>query len=387
MVDIERDLADCVGAIYQAGSGDGSWLEVGERICRLLNAQRALLTLGEPGGPSNLLMPSDGSEVAYAAHFHTADPYAAQARRDFAEARDHHLGNAKLGAELVAESDFLRSEYYSDFARHHERRHMIGGMAGLTEATPVLVFRGERAGAFDMTHVRLLRMLMPHVQRGIELRQRLGRQTQSVSLTRAVLDGLTVGVGIVDAGLKIHFINDMAHRHIAGSHSGLVVVRSGLPVGSAVHLGAMGREEAGRLRRLVLSATSGGAGGAMRMEGRDGSMLAVMVAPAPPGLASDVRGSETGEALAIIILRPLDRRVSPRMDVLCELFDFSRAEAEVAIALSGGASAEEVARKRGVSLMTVRSQVRAILGKSESENLRDFEQTMATLAGLELRFG
>lgn len=168
MADIERDLADCVGAIYQAGSGDGSWFEVGERICRILEARRVLLNPGGPGGPSNLLMPADGSELAYAAHFHTADPYAAQARRDYVQARSYHLGNAKLGAELVAEDDFLRSEFYFDFARHHERRHMIGGMAGLAEATPVLVFRGDDAGAFDQTHIRLLRALMPHVQRALE---------------------------------------------------------------------------------------------------------------------------------------------------------------------------------------------------------------------------
>ena len=157
MVDIERDLADCVGAIYQAASGDGSWFEAGERICRILEARRILLNPGGPGGPSNLLMPSDGSEFDYAAHFHAADPYAAKARRDFAEARSHHLGNAKLGAELVAESDFLRSEFYADFARLHERRHTIGGMAGITKATPVLAFRSEKAGAFDESHIRLLR--------------------------------------------------------------------------------------------------------------------------------------------------------------------------------------------------------------------------------------
>jgi DNA-binding CsgD family transcriptional regulator/PAS domain-containing protein len=389
VTDTERDLADCVGAIYQAGSGDGGWLDVGSRICRILGAERALLNLGEPGGPSNLLMPSDGSEFAYAAHFQTADPYAAKARRDFAEARSHHLGNAKLGAELVAESDFLRSEFYADFARLHERRHTIGGMAGITEATPVLAFRSEKAGAFDESHIRLLRMLMPHVQRSLELRQRLGRDEHSGALTRAALDALPVGVGIVDAGLKIHFINDVARKHIAGPNSGLVSLRSGPSAGGVVHLAAMSREEAGRLRRLVFSATSGGAGGVMRVASRDGSVLAVMVAPAPPGLAGEVRGTEggAGEVLALVILRPINRKASPHADVLCEMFDFSRAEAEVAVALTGGASAEDVARKRGVSLMTVRTQIRAILGKSEAENLRDFERTMATLAGVLPQFG
>ena len=54
----------------------------------------------------------------------------------------------------------------------------------------------------------------------------------------------------------------------------------------------------------------------------------------------------------------------------------------MAVALSGGATAEDVARQRGLSLMTVRSQIRSILGKSEAENLRDFERSMATLAAL-----
>lgn len=382
MKDTERELADCVGAIYQAGAGEGSWLNVGERICRIMDARRALLNLGGPGGPRNLLMPADGSESAYSAYFHASDPYAAKARHDFATARAYHLGNAKLGAELVAETDFLHSEFYCDFARHHERRHVIGGMAGIIEATPVLVFRGDDTGAFDETHVRLLKTLMPHVQRAIELRARLGRDDEAVALTRAALDALPVGVSVVDGGLKIRFINDLARRYLAAPDSGLFSLRSGPYAGSGVYLAAMSRDEASMLRRLVASATSGGTGGAMRVTSRNGAVVALMIAPAPQGLAADVSGYESGgdkEPLALIILRPLNRKAVPQADMLCDMFGFSRAEAEVALALTGGASAEDVARGRGVSLMTVRSQIRSILGKSEAENLRDFERTMATL--------
>lgn len=123
----------------------------------------------------------------------------------------------------------------------------------------------------------------------------------------------------------------------------------------------------------------------MRLNSRAGSVLAVMVTPAPLQLSNDVYDMNVGharEALALLILRPLDRKVSPQAAILCEMFDLSRAEAEVAVALSGGASAEDVARGRGVSLMTIRSQIRSILGKSEAENLRDFERTMAMVASL-----
>ena len=52
------------------------------------------------------------------------------------------------------------------------------------------------------------------------------------------------------------------------------------------------------------------------------------------------------------------------------------------MALAGGATAQEVADQRGVSLVTIRSQVRTILEKSDSENLRDLERSMATLGAL-----
>jgi DNA-binding CsgD family transcriptional regulator len=226
---------------------------------------------------------------------------------------------------------------------------------------------------------------MPHVQRAIELRLRLARDDESVSLTRAALDGLPVGVAVVDSGLTIRFINDIAREYLAGAGSGFVTTRSSRHAGGGVSLAAMSREEAAGLRRLVASATSGGAGGAMRVASRDGAVVAVMVAPAPPGLAADVSGVDgcgAREGLALVILRPLDRKISPQTDMLCDIFGLSRAEAEVAVALTGGASAEDVARRRGVSLMTVRSQIRSILGKSEAENLRHFERTVATLAAL-----
>jgi len=386
MVESERDFGDCVGAIYDAATDGGRWLDVGQRIGRIFNATRVMLRINdETGGPRNVLMAPDGSEAVYAAHFFALDPYIAQARRDFADARNFHLGRAKLGADLVPEELFLRSEYYNDFARLHGRRHMIGGMAGLTEATPVVIYRGEGKDPFNERDVQLLQALLPHVQRALELRLRLAHDEHSLRLTRAVLDALPMGVGVVDAGLKIRFVNDIAGKYLAGPDTGLCSIRSGPSASSGVYLAAPSREGASVLRRLVASATSGGPGGSVRVASRDGSCVAVLVSPAPRKLADDVAGVDAGgtrEALAMVVIRPLNEKMPPPTDMLCDLFGLSRAEAEVAAALSGGASAEEVAQQRRVSLMTVRSQIRSILGKSECENLRDLERSMASLAAL-----
>jgi DNA-binding NarL/FixJ family response regulator/PAS domain-containing protein len=384
VAETERDLADCVGAIYEAAADHGSWLDVGARMCRVFNAPRAMLWVNDrPGGPRNVLMPPDDGESVYAAHFFRIDPYVAQARGDFADARSHHLGRAKVGAELVPERSFLRSEYYNDFARLHGRRHLIGGMAGLTEAIPLGLYRGERKDPFGERDVHLLQALLPHIQRALELQQRLAREEHAVGLTRALLDTLPVGVGVVDAGLKLQFVNDIARNYLAGTGAGLCSMRSGPSAGGGVYLAASSREVATVLRRLVAAATSGKSGGSMRVTSRDGAVAAVLISPMPQSLADDVNGAGTiPKALALVVIRPLDKKPSPPSGMLCDFFGLSRAEAEVATALSGGASAEDVACQRGVSLVTVRSQIRSILAKSSCENLRDLERAMATLAAL-----
>ena len=382
-VDIERDLADCVGAVYEAAASNGDWLEAGERIRRLLDARRGALFLEDgPGGLRNVLAAADPGEAAYAAHFGSLNPYAARAARDFAAARVHHVGTAKVGAELVPDETFLRSEYYFDFARLYERRHMVGGVLGTSQVVPLGFFRGDDADPFGEREVRLLEALLPHVQRALELRARLSRDDETVSLTRAALDTLPVSVVIVDDGLKIRFANGLAQRRLGAPGAALSSVRPGPHPGAGVHLAARSRDETAALRRLVVSAISGGTGGALRIGAGGRSPVAVLVSPTPPSLADDAAGSPTSKLTAMVAIRPLHERASPSTDMLCDLFGLSRAEAQVALALGGGASADEVARRRNVSLPTVRSQIRSILMKSESENLRDFERSMATLAAL-----
>jgi PAS domain-containing protein len=382
--DGESDIADCVGAIYEAAANDGNWEDVGTRLRRLTGAQRAQLRIADRAGAArNILMPPDESEAIYLSYYHPLNPYLVQARRDFAEARTHHFGKVMLGPELVPEQAFLRSEYYCDFARHHERRHLMAGLIGVTEVMPFGLFRANDAKPFGIEERRVLHALLPHLQRAVELRARLGQEARAGWATRAALDALPIGVAIVDAGLRIHFANLAARNDLAAADFGLRALRSGPHAGSGVYLAAAAKGDAAAIRRLVTSAISGGSGGSTRVLNRDMSSCAVLVSPAPHGLSADQpipNGSGDGEKLAMVVLRHLDRVAALSVDTLCDVFGFSRAEADVAAALSGGASAEEVARQRNVSLATVRSQIRSILGKSGTENLRDFERSMASLA-------
>ena len=378
----------CIGTLYDAASGSVAWVDVGAEMRRLFVADRAsLIVPGAIGGPRELLAPLGEAEAAYAAYFHSVDPIRRQARRDFAQARQHHLLRAKLDAEIVPEQEFLRSEYYADYARHHGRRYVVGGMVGGQHPTPIGLHRAETSSPFTAQDCRLLEMLLPHVQRALDLRERLAAQDTSLRMTVGTLDALPTSLVIVDAGSRVHFANAASRRALSRPGSGLAMLASGPRIQEGgTHLTALHRDDARALRQLVTSVAQGGAGGSLRIRPRDDGgdlspMQAALISPVPTSILIDADPAmRQAEGLALVVIEDLMRRASPSATMLCDLFGLSPTEAEVAIRLIGGTSAEDVAQRRAVSLDTVRNQIRAILRKSDVANLRDLERVLATLA-------
>jgi DNA-binding CsgD family transcriptional regulator len=154
---------------------------------------------------------------------------------------------------------------------------------------------------------------------------------------------------------------------------------------------ALHKAEAARLEALVRGVAQGrgdgkgeGDGGAMRLTAEDGAPgLAVMVAPLPRRLtAAGGEGRAAGRALLLLRdLRPAEP-APPRAALLRDLFGLTRAEAEVAGLLAGGATKGAVAAARGLKETTVRSQARAILAKTGTANLRELERLLAGLQGM-----
>ena len=78
------------------------------------------------------------------------------------------------------------------------------------------------------------------------------------------------------------------------------------------------------------------------------------------GAAHDVFAT----AEAIVILTPVVPRDVPTADVIQGLFDLTPAEAKVAGAIGNGKTVAEIATSFGIAPETVRSHVKAVLGKT-----------------------
>jgi DNA-binding CsgD family transcriptional regulator len=223
----------------------------------------------------------------------------------------------------------------------------------------------ERFGAAEK---RLLEAVLPHLRRALQLRHRLdGAAAASAPPGAAALDALSMGVLVVDAELRVLVANAAAEAMTAKT-------------------GAALRFRRAALAELVRATALGGhAGGALRL--RDAAStpaLAALVMPLPRRL-SETPGAGMGrtENRALVLLREVAAApAAPRLDLLRGLFGLTRAEAEVARALSGGVTKRAVAEARGLREATVRTQFRAVLEKTGAANLRGLERMLASLQGM-----
>ena len=382
--------------IYDAAAGGTPWAAVGGGLKALVGARSASLMAGDfLAGRAEILCHADIPEeaaLAYRRHYRQVDLWTNRAVHALARGGGTGAPRSMVGGEmLVPDAEFLRSEFYCDFGRRYGLRYVVGTVVQLGEAgtMPIGLHRPDGSECFGPAERRLLDAVLPHLRRALQLRHRLNgvAAVGAAPPGTAALDALAMGVLVVDAELRVLVANAAAEALATGTGTALRLrcaaakAHGAAQVPTVAEAGHCGDRAA--LGTLVRATALGGhPGGALRL--RDAAStpaLAALVMPLPKRL-SNTPGGGMGrtENRALILLREAaPAPVAPRADLLRGLFGLTRAEAEVARALAGGATKRAVADARGLRETTVRSQVRAVLDKTGAANLRDLERLLAGL--------
>ena len=373
-----------IGDLYEASSSGGNWFAFGREFFQHLGVDSGSLRVRDADGRHvNVLQPVLPWEGQYS-RFQALDPVRGAALRTI-PSRDWGT-TVKLGTELLPNDTFMRSDFYQEFAKPLGRNHLLLGTIGDIDKTLILLFR--ETIPFTERDKQNLASMLPHMQRAVQLHNRLRGAELNAQIGCAAFEALPGGAIVLDHETSVLFINKAAERLLSEAGSPLALRRQSSQVwnAGALQLVIRDRSRAARLLSLVSDAARGGSGGAMRFEIESETdnrvdQLAVLVTPQPPQYSP--RETAPGALRPVLILlKQLSRPSAPRASLLSDLFGLSIAESAVALALLGGQTAESVARERDVSLETVRSQIRTVLRKSEAANLRDFERIGALLASL-----
>jgi DNA-binding CsgD family transcriptional regulator len=377
--------------IYNAAADGGSWSDVGRSLSRLVEAHTGWLVISDPVRRSSEVLYSadwQADDIAtYQTHYRSLDLWtnrvAALVTRVGPDARP----KTRISGHLVPDAEYTSSEFYTDFGKRVGLRHVIGtilplGAAGLMA---IGLHRPDNDPPFEVADAQLLDYLLLHLRRAVQIRHRLVPVSSLAAPGVAALDALSTAVMVVDAEMRLLLANAAAEAIANAGSAGIRITRRTLAGhGSQVTVTALHREDNAALGTLVKATALGGSsGGALRIRNQSLTpATAALVTPLPRRLSNEALGELSGRVAGqtLLLLRDLLSPLAPpNPDMLRNLFGLTPAEAEVARAICGGVTKSSVAASRGLRESTVRTQVRSILAKTGTTNLRDLERLLATL--------
>jgi DNA-binding CsgD family transcriptional regulator len=291
----------------------------------------------------------------YAEYYSQLDPWATGGFR-----LGLTTGDVASGEQLCPGDSLKQTEFCNDFLRQADVFHQTCGVVLDEErgSSIITCLRPKRLGPFGEEQIKLLRLLMPHLRRALQLHERIVGLENKLSSVAEALNRVPVGFVLVDATGKILMLNRSA-QGILNLNDGLVLGRDGL----VAHRSG----ESNRLRGLIKGAIATGSG-----KGTDSGGIMTVSRPSlrrPFQILVTPLRSRTAafwpeSAAAAIFVSDPESRIEPPDQLLGRLFGLTPAEGRLAGALMQGSSLKEAAGEFRLSHNTVRSQLRSIFDKT-----------------------
>jgi len=363
------DIDALIAGLYRAAAGETTWSEALQAIVdrfacwgvQVLGIRRAdgAMDFSHDAG-----FPAEGM-LHYLRSYHRIDP------------RTPLLGPLAVGQwwhchEHFDDAFIARHPLYQDVILPYGGRYSSGTKLCDDDELLVLmsVHRGPQGGPLTAPEQALVSRIGRHAQIAFALWRRQRRVLQQARAGEAIVSRLAQPVLLVDARLQVLHCNAAASALLA--RRGGTAERAGrLTCATA----AAQNELVQALQRLGVDAAESGNGRAVV---RDGNLLLVL---------SCLRPDETLSAfgtrdVALVLLHDLGERRLPDPLLVGAAFGLTPAEAQVACAVAGGASPQQIAARSGVSVNTVRTQLAMAFQKVGVGRQSELASALGGLASL-----
>ncbi|KRE90791.1 hypothetical protein ASG87_01255 [Frateuria sp. Soil773] len=345
----ERLFDDLIERCYACVLDSSAWYALLQRLLSASGRQSVGLLFWDQrqGGPrvGSISMFSPATIQAYNEHFHAFDP-----SRQFMLGRKP--GDWYHDVEELGEERMRRDPFYAEFRQ----------LEGLQRISCLKLYETDRAGAYlsllaltgaaapRKEHQQLLVRMAPHLERAGRLSQHIHELELDVARRDLLLDRHDSPIWLVDADGRVRYANHAAERWLGSSHCPLCLREGRL----------LGRDQPARLAALIRIAAGPAPARAGWLQAAQPSAYELLITPFS---AENTALPEAGRRLALV--------VSPRRvfhsALLADLFHLTHAECRVAGQLAGGATPEQCALALGVTIHTVRTQLRALFRKTGTE--------------------
>lgn len=260
------------------------------------------------------------------------------------------VGSVFHSDELIEREAFRKSPFFTDYL--HGYGFEVGLIALLDRHGSdhlCLCFPGPGGDASGLADA--VRLLMPHFQRSVRISRRLAEADLATATARGALDAAPSAILMCEADLRLTYANAAGEALVRDGYIGVREGRLALPSAG----------ETQRLQRLSDPATPQRCA-AFALEADGASSVAAMAIRIEAD--TELVHAEFGAAGVMIVAGRNHRTTFAHVDRLKDWFGFTPAEARLAAALAEGASLEDFATTRGVSLHASRFLLKGVFAKT-----------------------
>lgn len=366
---------DLLGLLYDGLLCPDRWNDFLAELRKQLDCEKAAITFHDPENQTPTVGFSMGwpqEEMReWSAYYGSRNPRALEGIRTA----------LRTGFWISASSLFEIGTAYrnSEYARWLQRcggvHHVLLTGVPCGPAVATLSFtRPRSAKPFSQSGQKLMRLLVPHLQRVLQIHSRNETVRTLFEAGKIALDTLDAGVVAVDEQGRVVLTNEQAETALEKGHA--ITTRRG-------RLAATHSSEAAGLERLVHSAamTGGGRGtengGVITIHGEaESAPMSVIVTPFRSN-----RILAEGRPCALAFICDPAAKPAPRAAALRSLFGLTPAECRLAGLLHEGLELRLAAQRMGVTAATARFMLKRIFSKTGSHRQSELIQLLNRLPG------
>ena len=367
MISLEA-YSDLLATLHAAPLDDSHWQQFLGQLCAFTESVYGIFTSNDSALDRRILAHSGMPAFAeahrtYNQSFRHRDPF-----------RERFLRSPRVGViegdDLCPHRELVKTDLYREFLSPLELHHMTFMVLSMSPRKYELIsmWRGKGRPHLESEAIRLLKLLMPHIQTSLQVRQVLGAAELRAHNAESLLDHSPTASILLDEDGHIVLMNAAAKK-LAAERDGIQVHGDQIaPTDTTSRM---------RFRSMILAAAAPNQpdpGSAIMLDRRSGQRaLHVLVTPFRP---TDIRRSN---ARVLVLASDPETKVHFPDAILRSLYDFTPAETEIANGLLTGYSLEEVALLRKTSPATTRSQMKSLFEKTSTRRQGELIQLLSSL--------
>ena len=363
-----KAFSELLATLYAAPLDEALWQVFLTQLCEVTGSRIGFFlrndsTLGNRTLASGGMPVPPQVEQSFKAAHSYSDPF-----------RQALLRNPRIGVvegeEIVPHEEFVETEIYRDLARSGGMEYTTCLVLSVSTRTLEIIslWRGPERVVLEEEYKELLTLLMPHLKNALKIRHALGLAESRARSAEAMLDASTTASILLDGTGRIAHMNEAA-QHIALASDGFSV-----RVDRIVPTEPSRRGEFSALVAACAAADLNHPGGALAL-GRVSPKRPLQMLVTPVRLNDKYRSS----VRVLVLATDPDRAIHFPDAVLRRTYGLTPAETEIANALLTGFSLDEIAGLRKVSVATVRSQMKGLMGKTDTQRQGDLIRLLSTL--------